>query len=408
MDEQDVIVSRYLKPEGSLTGSMECIFCPKTFKSTENGAKNPILAHLLAEHKFVIAEVQHITNFPCYIHYWKKRFLEVSIVDICAVIKTNSRKDDTGDPEDYYLLTNFLPEDRILRERLKEDKISNMLEEQRSERDDSSFSRQCLFCKQYFKRERKLLFEHMIKDHGFNIGNPDNIIHVNELLDNLAEKLKRLRCIYCSKEFKDFAMLKDHMRKKNHKRIDPKDKSYDKYYMINYLEPGRCWEELQAEPEEETEKADEDWSGWNEQIDNIFYCLFCQISYHNMENIQLHMMEEHDFDLKDIKQTNKFDFYQQIKAINYIRKQIEELKCPYCKLQASNRDDLNTHMDREKHCSLPEDKSFWDQPEYFFPTLENDSLLCFQLDDEDQGADHDDEILSSENVVPEDFPEVSR
>ena len=33
-----------------------------------------------------------------------------------------------------------------------------------------------------------------------------------------------------------------------------------------------------------------DWSGWNEQIDNIFYCLFCQISYHNMENIQLHMV----------------------------------------------------------------------------------------------------------------------
>ena len=25
------------------------------------------------------------------------------------------------------------------------------------------------------------------------------------------------------------------MRKKNHKRIDPKDKSYDKFYLINYL-----------------------------------------------------------------------------------------------------------------------------------------------------------------------------
>lgn len=44
-----------------------------------------------------------------------------------------------------------------------------------------------------------------------------------------------LRCIYCDKEFKDFVMLKEHMRKKNHKRIDPKDQSYDKYYMINYL-----------------------------------------------------------------------------------------------------------------------------------------------------------------------------
>ena len=28
-----------------------------------------------------------------------------------------------GEPEGYYLLTDFLPEDRVLRERLKEDRI---------------------------------------------------------------------------------------------------------------------------------------------------------------------------------------------------------------------------------------------------------------------------------------------
>ena len=28
-----------------------------------------------------------------------------------------------GEPEDYYLLTDFLPEDRALRERLKEDRL---------------------------------------------------------------------------------------------------------------------------------------------------------------------------------------------------------------------------------------------------------------------------------------------
>ena len=64
MDESDILNTRYLKREISLTANMECLFCPKTFKSTENGAKNPILAHLLTDHKFVIAEVQHITNFP--------------------------------------------------------------------------------------------------------------------------------------------------------------------------------------------------------------------------------------------------------------------------------------------------------------------------------------------------------
>lgn len=60
------------------------------------------------------------------------------------------------------------------------------------------------------------------------------------------------------------------MRKKKHLRIHPKNKEFDKYvsvllylithryYMINYLEPSKSWEELQnendsAENEEESE-----------------------------------------------------------------------------------------------------------------------------------------------------------
>ena len=64
MDENDILNTRYLNPEVPLIANMECLFCPKTFESTENGVKNPILAHLLTVHKFVIAEVQHIINFP--------------------------------------------------------------------------------------------------------------------------------------------------------------------------------------------------------------------------------------------------------------------------------------------------------------------------------------------------------
>ncbi len=29
--------------------------------------------------------------------------------------------------------------------------------------------------------------------------------------------------------------LKDHVRKKQHRKINPHNKSYDKYYLINYL-----------------------------------------------------------------------------------------------------------------------------------------------------------------------------
>ena len=45
----------------------------------------------------------------------------------------------------------------------------------------------------------------------------------------------RLICFYCEKKFKDRYVLKEHMRKKQHKQINPKDKNYDRFYVINYL-----------------------------------------------------------------------------------------------------------------------------------------------------------------------------
>lgn len=44
-----------------------------------------------------------------------------------------------------------------------------------------------------------------------------------------------LQCLFCEKLFKDRTALKDHMRKKQHKKINPKNKEYDRFYVINYL-----------------------------------------------------------------------------------------------------------------------------------------------------------------------------
>lgn len=43
------------------------------------------------------------------------------------------------------------------------------------------------------------------------------------------------------------------MRKKQHKKINPKNKEYDRFYVINYLELGKTWEDIQNEIEEEEE-----------------------------------------------------------------------------------------------------------------------------------------------------------
>jgi hypothetical protein len=44
-----------------------------------------------------------------------------------------------------------------------------------------------------------------------------------------------LQCLYCEKTFRDKTVLKEHMRKKQHRKINSKNHIYDKYYVINYL-----------------------------------------------------------------------------------------------------------------------------------------------------------------------------
>ena len=65
-----------------------------------------------------------------------------------------------------------------------------------------------------------------------------------------------LQCIYCEKTFKDMPTLKEHMRKKQHKRVNPSNHGYDKYYMVNYLELGKTWEQVLHEDDEEEEEGE--------------------------------------------------------------------------------------------------------------------------------------------------------
>ena len=46
---------------------------------------------------------------------------------------------------------------------------------QQQEREDTSFSRTCLFCSHVFTGNRSVLFQHMLDTHSFNIGQPDNL-----------------------------------------------------------------------------------------------------------------------------------------------------------------------------------------------------------------------------------------
>jgi hypothetical protein len=167
--------------------------------------------------------------------YWKKRLLSVPLTAIASQIRANDPV--AGQPEQlYYLLSDILPEDRITRLQLARDLLNEMLEKQQEERSDKGKARPCLFCRQA-PRGRDELFEHMRDAHGFAVGQPDNLVGIDRLLDLLRAKLDGLQCIYCfpesdheiltSRGFWRLADVEAHLAANNGDWADVRVASYD-------------------------------------------------------------------------------------------------------------------------------------------------------------------------------------
>ncbi|XP_028400631.1 zinc finger protein 277-like [Dendronephthya gigantea] len=361
-----------------------CLLCDKMFEDGGVKKSDALLHHLLVEHQFVIADVDLIADFKSYINYWKRRFQESPLTDICSVININSRAEDVGPKLQYNLLCDGLPEDKELREQLQIKKLQGILHHQQQERTDSHFSRICLFCNVNFEGNRSQLFQHMVDNHAFNVGLPDNLVYVNEFLDKLEEKLNNLQCLFCEKTFKDRPTLRDHMRKKQHRKINPKNKEFDKYYLINYLEVGKNWHDILDEDDTEINQKskDENWDDWQEE-DIPIHCLFCKVTSPTIQEILNHMKKCHGFDLLKTKKNQGLNFYEEVKIVNYVRRQVYNSKCIFCKERFTSNEVLLDHLNKMCHFELPDRSMSWDQPEYFFPTFENDGLLCGLPDDDD-------------------------
>merc|ERR1719203_1964301 len=69
--------------------------------------------------------------------------------------------------------------------------------------------------------------------------------------------------------------------------------------------------------------------------------------------------------------------------INYIRRSVHLNTCIGCADMFNTKEDLLEHMTWSSH-HQPGSASDWDQPQYYFPTYENDNLL-FGLEDPEAG-----------------------
>ena len=127
-----------------------------------------------------------------------------------------------------------------------------MLDLQERER-SLPFHRKCLFCKSE-SHSRTEYFQHMLDEHGFHVGHPDNLVQVNVFLDTLEKRMGTGNCVYCQKEFPSRLVLRKHMRKKKHFKIAPTDTVYDRFYIANYLEPGRNCQVVLGEEESDKEE----------------------------------------------------------------------------------------------------------------------------------------------------------
>lgn len=300
---------------------------------------------------------------------------------------------------EYHLLSDDLPIDLELRQDLHRKRLETVLKQHQFERTDRAYRRDCLYCRDVGGPTRADFLGHLFTKHFLQLGKPENLVFIDELIEDVQSMMDRLVCLFCVKIFKDRATLKEHMRKKGHKRINPDNKAYDKYFLCNYKNELRSGtgagkakqhqEYLQSMVGKEAEKAggkstvfetpdgsDTDWSDWEGETENIS-CLYCMHTETNFVFLKKHMKQAHEVDFD--KELEALTFYQRVKVVNYVRRQIYTHKCVTCMEQFDDTDALTKHLIERKHFGIGDKKS-WDQPEFFFPTYEDDAVLCY-LDD---------------------------
>ncbi|KAK9876294.1 hypothetical protein WA026_012591 [Henosepilachna vigintioctopunctata] len=346
------------KNSDHLNAEIACLLCDDIFNLNLSLAL--FLRHIFEVHHVVIEDVQNIPNLPEYLKYWKDKFKTKNIEEIVPTLRIDST-DRT-----YHLLSSLLREDKELRHKLN---LKYTLHVQEFERCDANYVKPCLFCKLQFEGTRLNFLEHLSITHNFQLGNPQNLVYVEELIDKIENKMKELKCIYCEKTFPE-------------RQNQSKNNEYDKFYIVNYLEIDKNWQDLEKEcdkyalSKDSELNSDEEFSDWSDDEDKIT-CLFCNDKEINVNALCLHMTKSHNFNFE--KLTDSLDFYQKVKLVNYIRRQIHNFRCPFCDKAFENDVYLSAHLIKEEHFRLPEITVF-DQPEFYFPTYENDAFLYF-IDD---------------------------
>ncbi|KAJ1964888.1 hypothetical protein IWQ62_002803 [Dispira parvispora] len=338
----------------------------------------PLTNHLSEAHGLVFKNLHHMSfSLQKYLDSWAAKLAQdVSVIEGLVTVPAT---ESNGRPE-YTIDASQCPVDQTLRQEIQKAKLDEILKTQARERqEDAKQSRKCLFCKQICDH-RQHLFRHMFTEHNFNIGLPDNLVDVNEFLNILEGKLGNLQCLYCEKTFTSAAVLRKHMRKKKHFKISARNRLYDRFYVVNFLEPGKNWENFENEVyDSDEDRRDDSWDDWQEELPTSTMCLFDDVVAPTPEEACQHMQAAHGFDIHAIRQTRGLDFYKTVALINFIRRQTAGGVCMGCGTKVDESVSLVEHMEKNGcFTKIPEEQhTVWTDPHFLFPTYENDPLLMW-------------------------------
>uniref|UniRef100_A0A0K0EQQ0 C2H2-type domain-containing protein n=1 Tax=Strongyloides stercoralis TaxID=6248 RepID=A0A0K0EQQ0_STRER len=368
-------------------GPTMCVSCLQFFNLPDE--MDEFATHLLKEHHIVISEIDHIVDFKRYVEYWRQRFAKESIDKLFPKITPDKDNEYYEKVEYYYLMTETLQEDYSLRQRLAMRRLEEALDCQQRERLDKNFEMNCIFCRYKAVGNRSKIIHHLYMIHRLNLGSPENLVFVQEYIEHLKAKIDNHQCIFCEKIYPDRLALMDHMRKRNHREVNPKNNYYDKFYIINYLELGKRWldivnqdfeDNLPTFADSDDEEEEVTWKEWNEDkidVEDIqIACLVCDHTEESLEPLCLHMTKEHDFDLLKHINDKKLDTYGRMRLVNYIRNSSYHAKCFMCTADCKDLGELRSHLAQKGHLSgsLPPDE-VWFNEENLIPPYGNDHLL---------------------------------
>eukprot|EP00116_Pleurobrachia_bachei_P005781 sb/3466043/ len=345
--------------------------CPYIWEESSNPQES-ILKHLLETHKVVVANVNTVYDLAGYCKYWRFKVTEDfkhysqstgTIGQFLHGFSVKPTADSSVDKQEgmFYMLNDTTNEDISLRHRLFAETQRKVLNQQQVERNRDDFKIKCLFCPETISGTRFTLSEHLYDQHSFTLGHPDNLVYTEEFIERLRAKMTRAECLYCDKVFRDYKILREHMRKKLHKKVNPAN----------------------------TESADEEWDDWKDSVPEI-KCLACSVSYKRLSDIKSHMNIIHHLDFE--KLTANLSFYKQIKLVNFLRYRLDANRCPFCSITPD--DNLSEHLFEHKHTQNVPPELYEDE-QYLFPALENDYLLCCLRD---EGGEQEEVV-----VIPEDI-----